>query len=483
MGMFPAKTREQGIYNVSFRFVEDGSPGSTFFCMPATAGSENVTYPADACPPREGWDFVCFSPPVLQHVIQDEIVDVHYAKKQNYEHTVYFLDYSGKTIGPPQRVLHGASLSPPLVLAEGEDVPEGEVCYRVPEGRRFIGWSRSTAKVLDDTFCVALTEEKPAEPETESAVYSITFCDECGFPLETAPRMVKEGCAVIPPVYAPRKGDGWQHTGWNLPLACVTQDMVVRATVAQKEYPVRFLGENGMLLGSLMVRHGEAAPLPQQLPPLPEGCIARRWKGNLQFVTEARVILEELERETYFAVFYDKDGMELDEIIIPFGGRVPFPRYEAPEGWNFLGWKLEEDGENAGFLPAGRSALENLTADCKLFAQCEPCVYRVQVLDLRNTAKAELFPLGGWSYGVVLSQADLACLHLRQGANTIPPFSFPVKGDTLLALTEFEAKVYDMTMRQQQCGSLQLAANPDQLGAGAPAYAIGGGQEVKRKEA
>lgn len=462
MGMFPTKPREQGIYTVSFRFVEDGSPGSTFFCMPVNAGSEKVTYPMDARPVREGWDFVCFSPPVLHHVIQDEIVDVHYAKAKNFEHTVYFLDYSGKTVGAPRKVRHGDALPPPVVIVGGEEPPSGDVaCYRVPEGRRFLGWSRSTAKVLDDTFCVALTEEVPGEPEPEQQVYSITFCDECGFPLETAPRMVKEGCAVIPPGYKPRKGDGWLHTGWNLPLGCVTRDMLVRATVAQKEYPVRFMSESGELLGSAMVRHGDNAPLPQRLPPLPEGCIARRWKGRLQFVTEARVILEELERENFYAAFYDKDGLELDVAVVPFGGSAAFPAYEAPEGWNFLGWKYvcgEEEGASGSertFLPASRGFAGDVKADCKLYAQCEPRVCRVQVLDLRNPAKTALFPLGGWSYGVVLSQADLACLHLRR-ENTLPPFSFPVRGDSLLVLTEQAAKVYDMAMRQQQSASLQL---------------------------
>ncbi|MDR3314644.1 MAG: hypothetical protein LBS96_09375 [Oscillospiraceae bacterium] len=476
--MFPTKSREQVLYNVSFRFVEDGSPGSSFFRMPVTAGSDCIGYPADSRPPREGWDFICFSPPSLHQVVRDEVVDVHYTKKQNYEHTVYFLDYSGKSICPPRKVLHGEALAPPSVAAGEDDAPaEGTPCYRVPEGRRFIGWSRSTARVLDDTFCVALTEDAPPAPEPEKPVYSITFCDECGFPLETAPRMVKEGCAVIPPLYAPRKGDGWRHTGWNVPLGCVTQDMVVRATVAQKEYPVRFLGENGDVLGSVTVRHGEAAPLPQQLPPLPEGCIARRWKGELQFVTEARVILEELERETYFAAFYDNDGLELDEVIIPYGGQVDFPEYDAPEGWNFLGWKaVTEEGNE--FLPAGRGGLVDVTGDCKIFAQCEPSVCRVQVLDLRNPAKLGLFPMGGWSYGVVLSQADLACMHLRH-ENTLPPFHFPVKGDTLLVLTEQTVKVFDMAMQQQPTASVNLLPGmaPKEVQAEATA------QDARRREA
>ncbi|MDR2526076.1 MAG: hypothetical protein LBC83_07880 [Oscillospiraceae bacterium] len=476
MGLFSQKTPEVFTFNISFRFVEDGSPGATFFTLPVSAGADCVAYPADCRPPREGWDFICFSPPSLCCVAHDTIVDVHYAKQQTITHTVYYLDPVGKTICPPQKIAHGGSASPPSVLPFGAEPTEaGEHCYRLPKELRFIGWSRSTARVLDDTFCVALTEQIP---QAEVPIYSITFCDECGYPIETAPRMIKEGCAVIPPLYTPRKGEGWEHTGWNAPLACVSQDMVVRATVRQKEFSVRFLSESGADYGTATVRYGASAPLPRALPPLPEGCIARRWRGELDFVTEAREIHEELERETFFVAFYDRQGRELDEIIVPFGATAEIPPYEPEQGWNFLGWKaVTEVGRE--FLPAASEAgawLRNVTGDIKLYAQCEPSVCRLQLLDLRNPVKPELIPMGGWSYGVVLSQSDLACLHLAQ-ASTLPPFRFAVRGDAVLVLTEQGAKAFDMQMRAQPLAPVNLLPN-------AQAHRSEEAQEVKiRREA
>ncbi|MCL2105586.1 MAG: hypothetical protein FWH26_00740 [Oscillospiraceae bacterium] len=516
MGMFHSKADEPLFFTVFFRFVEDGSPGSTFHRMPVTAGSDCPAYPADCGPNREGWDLVCFSPPSLHRVKQDEVVDVHYRHKSYtvrfadelgkplpgaqqeirhgcdaippvYEppdgklfhgweegwtcvtadrvikarvgpkrHLVYFLDSNGKTIGPPQRVPHGEAATPPRVIessghsvAPASDIP----VYHVPKGRRFLKWSRSVVCVTDDIFCVALTELVPGKSQL---VHAVTFCDEEGRPLEAAPRAVKANCAVMPPSYEPRKGEGWLHTGWSHNLSCITQDIVVRAAVIQKEYSVRFRNEDGVLVYTAMVRHGCDAPLPQSMPPLPEGCVARRWQGELRGVTGPREIIEELERETFFVAFYDQNGFELDELVVAYGELAGPIAYEAPEGWSLKGWKAvpEEPQAEPRFLSPGEG-LGRVTCDLKVYAQCEPCVCRVQVLDLRDAEKAAIIPLGSWRYGASLSQNDLVCLHLRQ-QDPIAPFRFPVTGDVFVALTAEGIKIYDTAMRPQQVFSMSL---------------------------
>ncbi|MDR1927958.1 MAG: hypothetical protein LBQ33_04895 [Oscillospiraceae bacterium] len=517
MGMFYTKTGEPLTCTVSFRFVEEGSPGSTFHKITVSAGADCLHYPSDCSPAREGWNFVCFSPPSLQRVQQDEVVDAHYERRQytvtfldesgealalpgavqtvrhgedaaapDYRpaqgkrfcgwdgdlrcittdqsfrakteerlHSVYFLDGNGKVIGAPQRVAHAQAAAPPMVLAFGEPAPPDICCYHVPEGRRFTGWSRSTGRVTDDIFCVALTEALPA-PESERPVYAVTFCDEEGLPLEDAPRTVKSHCAVMPPTYSPRCGEGWVHTGWSAALGCVTQDMVVRATVAQKEYPVRFLSEAGKLLSAVMVRHGENAPLPQ-IPHLPEGCVVRRWQGERLCVTEPRDLREELERETYYAAFYDKDGYELEECIVAHGTSLALPAYEAPEGWHFIGWRLESVAESGAprLLPPGRERLECIVEDCRLTARCEPDMCCVQMLDLRDAERPAVHALGSRSYGCVLTQADIACLHLR-GANGLPAFRCTVTGPCLLTLTRGGVRIFDMEMQPQAVQTVSL---------------------------
>ncbi|MDR2686877.1 MAG: hypothetical protein LBB75_03930 [Oscillospiraceae bacterium] len=68
-------------------------------------------------------------------------------------HNVYFLDCGGRLVCPPARVPHGQGVRPPAYAPE----PPLE----------FLGWSRSTARVTQDVYCVAVTREKPREPGGE----------------------------------------------------------------------------------------------------------------------------------------------------------------------------------------------------------------------------------------------------------------------------------------------------------------------------
>jgi len=72
------------------------------------------------------------------------------------QHNVYFLGSDGQLICPPVRVPHGQGVRPPA--------------YTPDASREFLGWSRSTARVTQDVYCVAVTREKePAAEEEEAA--------------------------------------------------------------------------------------------------------------------------------------------------------------------------------------------------------------------------------------------------------------------------------------------------------------------------
>jgi len=64
-------------------------------------------------------------------------------------HTVYFLDCGGRLIGEPARVRHGEAAQPP------DYTPEA--CME------FLGWSRPTSCVTENTYCVAVTRALPRE--------------------------------------------------------------------------------------------------------------------------------------------------------------------------------------------------------------------------------------------------------------------------------------------------------------------------------
>jgi hypothetical protein len=64
-------------------------------------------------------------------------------------HSVYFLDCGGRLIGEPARVRHGEAAQPPA--------------YTPGESQEFLGWSRPTSCVTQNTYCVAMTRELPQE--------------------------------------------------------------------------------------------------------------------------------------------------------------------------------------------------------------------------------------------------------------------------------------------------------------------------------
>ena len=62
-------------------------------------------------------------------------------------HSVYFLDCGGHLIGEPVRVRHGQAVQPPA--------------YTPRETQEFLGWSRPTSCVTENTYCVAVTRDLP----------------------------------------------------------------------------------------------------------------------------------------------------------------------------------------------------------------------------------------------------------------------------------------------------------------------------------
>jgi len=68
-------------------------------------------------------------------------------------HNVYFLDGNGGLVCPPVRVPHGQGVRPPA--------------YTPDASQEFLGWSRSTARVTQDVYCVAVTRERPQVVEEE----------------------------------------------------------------------------------------------------------------------------------------------------------------------------------------------------------------------------------------------------------------------------------------------------------------------------
>ena len=107
-------------------------------------------------------------------------------------YSVYFLDSSGRLIGEPAQVPHGAAAAPPA--------------WRPPENEVFLAWSRDLSHITEDTYCVALTRARP-EPKT----YAVTFYDAAGFALDE--EIVEEGAVLRLPGFTPPAG--FRFLGWE----------------------------------------------------------------------------------------------------------------------------------------------------------------------------------------------------------------------------------------------------------------------------
>ena len=85
---------------------------------------------------------------------------------RNY-YTVYFLDCGGRLIGEPARVRHGEAAQPPA--------------YAPGASQEFLGWSRPTSCVTENTYCVAVTRALPPEaPAREGDGCRVFVLDLCG---------------------------------------------------------------------------------------------------------------------------------------------------------------------------------------------------------------------------------------------------------------------------------------------------------------
>ena len=81
-----------------------------------------------------------------------EVMEVLHALPM--QHNVYFLDCDGRLVCPPMRVPHGQGVRPPA--------------YTPDASLEFLGWSRSTARVTQDVYCVAVTREREQAVEEEA---------------------------------------------------------------------------------------------------------------------------------------------------------------------------------------------------------------------------------------------------------------------------------------------------------------------------
>ena len=153
--------------------------------------------------------------------------------------------------------------------------------------------------------------------------------------------------------------------------------------------------------------------------------------------------------------FLDTDGKLIDEPRrVAHGNAITPPEYTPPEGCSFHWSRSTDHVTEDVYCVALTQAAQPLD---ELHAPKDPQLYRVHVLDMRDSCPAgHLLPLGNWNAGEAINREDLACLHLLH-TKRLRPFRLHVQCDTMLALTDSGVRAFcHNTMRPLDL--LELAA-------------------------
>ena len=177
-------------------------------------------------------------------------------------YSVYFLDCDGRLIGEPVRVRHGEAAQPPE--------------YTPGESQEFLGWSRPTSCVTQNTYCVAVTRELPREtPANEGDDCRVLVLELRGrkraalFPLgnwSKGETLTREDLACL----------HLRRVGYLRPFRCtVAGDTILAVTDAGvRAFDTAMRPLEGMLeLMPPRAAQAQAAAVPQQAP-MPRVCEA-----------------------------------------------------------------------------------------------------------------------------------------------------------------------------------------------------------------
>jgi uncharacterized repeat protein (TIGR02543 family) len=179
-------------------------------------------------PYREGYIFVGWNTS-LDNVLSNLIIEAQYIEKTKIK--VTFLNWNGSILKEEQ-------------VYENESVTPPEAPTRI--GYDFIGWDRSSNKIVEDTIINAVFSIK---------TFFVQFRDYNGVVLDEQ-RIDYNNSAVLP--IEPIR-EGYTFTGWDKSLNNITNDTIIVAQYSKKAevlHTVIFKDWNGSILSTQKIEHG-----------------------------------------------------------------------------------------------------------------------------------------------------------------------------------------------------------------------------------
>lgn len=271
------------------------------------------------------------------------------------------------------------------------------------EGYEFLGWNYENKLFVFDVMptqditLVAIWKQNYVEPEPDPIViYTIEFDVDGGSAV--SPISAEAGTEITLPTTSK---EGYNFVGWmlnnelyeattmpeaNLVLVAKWEEIIVEPT----KYTITFYVSNGSEVEDIVAEAGTPIVLPT---PTKEGYSFAGWVLNGQVYTTEVMPAENLTlvakwENAKFTITFDVDGgSKVENIVAEAGDPIVLPTTEK-EGYNFLGWYLNDVKYEATVMPK-----ENVD----LVAKWEEIVYE----DVEVTYELN----GGW-----YEYADLAAV-------------------------------------------------------------------------
>ena len=247
-----------------------------------------------------------------------------------YDNVETTVKYQKKTYTVTYKV--GEDFSKKFTVKYGEPTP---VCtYIAPEGYDFLGWGPSTATVQSDLVIEGKIQKKKFTVTYKVAGddrvkdFSEVFTAEYGDETPTSTYKVPEG---------------YDFLGWGFSTATVKSNLIIEGKIQKKTFTVTYK-VNGEVVDEFTRKYGD--PTPASTYVVPEGYDFSGW-GFSTATVKSNLVFEAKSTIKTFTVTYKVDGETVAEIPVEYGDDVPAYEYEVAEGYEFSGFELVTEVEDA----------------------------------------------------------------------------------------------------------------------------------------
>ncbi|MBN2504664.1 MAG: InlB B-repeat-containing protein, partial [Bacilli bacterium] len=289
------------VYEVVFRNYD----GSIFDIQHVQHGSD-ASDPGS--PTKVGWSFTGWNQTYISVTEDLDIAPVF----SQLSYQVDFYDELGNLVDS-QTVLHGEDAVDPYPTTPS----------LIKTGYEFVGWDETLKNVTANLTC---------HPIYEIITYEVTFVDDNYHVFDV--QTINHGSTAYSPL-TPSK-TGYDFVGWDTDFSSVTADLIVMATYEIRSFVVDFYDAQSNLLVSESVNYMDSATEP--MAPIIIGYDFVSWDKDFSQVTSSMSIYPIYQIKTYEVVFHDNDGAILSSQTIYHGDDAVAPTDMDLFGYTFNGW-------------------------------------------------------------------------------------------------------------------------------------------------